>query len=116
MRDASICGLGQAAPNPVDCVLKYFPDEVAVKLRPRMTAPAMTMNLRPACRPIEFARRPEAAPASRSRGGAARGIEIPHLCYKDGLDRPTATAAPAWSRSTASACWRRRAAAPHARA
>ncbi|SFF77206.1 NAD-dependent formate dehydrogenase flavoprotein subunit [Duganella sp. CF458] len=29
MRDASICGLGQAAPNAVDCVLKYFPHEVA---------------------------------------------------------------------------------------
>jgi NADH:ubiquinone oxidoreductase subunit F (NADH-binding)/NADH:ubiquinone oxidoreductase subunit E len=28
MRDASICGLGQAAPNPVDCVIKYFPHEV----------------------------------------------------------------------------------------
>lgn len=28
MRDASICGLGQAAPNPVDCVLKFFPHEV----------------------------------------------------------------------------------------
>jgi formate dehydrogenase len=28
MRDASICGLGQAAPNPVDSVLKYFPHEV----------------------------------------------------------------------------------------
>jgi NADH:ubiquinone oxidoreductase subunit F (NADH-binding)/NADH:ubiquinone oxidoreductase subunit E len=28
MRDASICGLGQAAPNPVDAVLRYFPDEV----------------------------------------------------------------------------------------
>ena len=29
MRDASICGLGQAAPNPVDCVIKYFPDELS---------------------------------------------------------------------------------------
>jgi NADH:ubiquinone oxidoreductase subunit F (NADH-binding)/NADH:ubiquinone oxidoreductase subunit E len=29
MRDASICGLGQAAPNPIDCVVKYFPDELA---------------------------------------------------------------------------------------
>jgi len=29
MRDASICGLGQAAPNPIDCVIKYFPDELA---------------------------------------------------------------------------------------
>ncbi|MGB0572601.1 MAG: NAD(P)H-dependent oxidoreductase subunit E [Alphaproteobacteria bacterium] len=26
MRDASICGLGQAAPNPMESVLKYFPD------------------------------------------------------------------------------------------
>jgi NADH:ubiquinone oxidoreductase subunit F (NADH-binding)/NADH:ubiquinone oxidoreductase subunit E len=29
MRDSSICGLGQAAPNPVDCVVKYFPHELA---------------------------------------------------------------------------------------
>jgi formate dehydrogenase beta subunit len=28
MRDASICGLGQAAPNPIDCVIKYFPQEI----------------------------------------------------------------------------------------
>ena len=28
MTDASICGLGQAAPNPVRCVQKYFPNEV----------------------------------------------------------------------------------------
>jgi formate dehydrogenase beta subunit len=28
MRDASICGLGQAAPNPLLCLLKYFPDEL----------------------------------------------------------------------------------------
>ncbi|NHZ39003.1 NAD(P)H-dependent oxidoreductase subunit E [Massilia aquatica] len=28
MRDASICGLGQAAPNPVDCVVKYFSHEL----------------------------------------------------------------------------------------
>ena len=28
MRDASICGLGQAAPNPMDCVVKYFPQEL----------------------------------------------------------------------------------------
>jgi formate dehydrogenase len=31
MRDASICGLGQAAPNPVDCVIKYFPEELERK-------------------------------------------------------------------------------------
>jgi formate dehydrogenase beta subunit len=28
MRDASICGLGQAAPNPFDCVIQYFPHEL----------------------------------------------------------------------------------------
>ena len=28
MEDASICGLGQAAPNPLRCVMKYFPQEV----------------------------------------------------------------------------------------
>ncbi|MFN3496746.1 MAG: NADH-ubiquinone oxidoreductase-F iron-sulfur binding region domain-containing protein, partial [Hydrogenophaga sp.] len=27
-RDASICGLGQAAPNPVDSVLRFFAHEV----------------------------------------------------------------------------------------
>jgi formate dehydrogenase len=29
MADASICGLGQAAPNPIACVFKYFPQELA---------------------------------------------------------------------------------------
>jgi len=29
MADASICGLGQAAPNPIRCVVKYFPKEVS---------------------------------------------------------------------------------------
>ena len=28
MRDGSICGLGQAAPNPVECVLRHFPQEL----------------------------------------------------------------------------------------
>ena len=34
MRDASICGLGQAAPNPIDCVVKYFPHELAQRTEP----------------------------------------------------------------------------------
>nr|MBP7309490.1 hypothetical protein [Polaromonas sp.] len=29
MADASICGLGQAAPNPVRCVQKYFAHEIS---------------------------------------------------------------------------------------
>jgi NADH:ubiquinone oxidoreductase subunit F (NADH-binding) len=28
MVDASICGLGQAAPNPMRCVQRYFAHEV----------------------------------------------------------------------------------------
>lgn len=31
MRDASICGLGQAAPNPLTCVIQYFPEEFATE-------------------------------------------------------------------------------------
>lgn len=31
MRDASICGLGQAAPNPLTSVFKYFPQDIASK-------------------------------------------------------------------------------------
>jgi formate dehydrogenase len=34
MRDASICGLGQAAPNPFDCVIKYFPHELNEHVKP----------------------------------------------------------------------------------
>jgi len=29
MVDASICGLGQAAPNPLRCVIKHFPEELS---------------------------------------------------------------------------------------
>jgi formate dehydrogenase beta subunit len=29
MADASICGLGQAAPNPIRCVVKHFPHEIS---------------------------------------------------------------------------------------
>ncbi len=33
MRDASICGLGQAAPNPLQSVMKYFPDDLKTPLK-----------------------------------------------------------------------------------
>jgi formate dehydrogenase len=32
MRDASICGLGQAAPNPLQSVFKYFRDDLTKPL------------------------------------------------------------------------------------
>ncbi len=28
MMDASICGLGQAAPNPLPCHFKFFPEDI----------------------------------------------------------------------------------------
>jgi len=31
MIDASICGLGQAAPNPILSVIKYFPHELGIE-------------------------------------------------------------------------------------
>ena len=40
MRDASICGLGQAAPNPLVSVMKYFPEDVSARSAPRKLAPA----------------------------------------------------------------------------
>ncbi len=40
MADASICGLGQAAPNPIRCVLQYFPHEVDGSATPLRSAPA----------------------------------------------------------------------------
>ena len=40
MRDASICGLGQAAPNPLVSVLKYFPEEVEKRSEPGRLAKA----------------------------------------------------------------------------
>jgi len=33
MRGASICALGHAAPNPIDCVVKYFPHELTAPAR-----------------------------------------------------------------------------------
>lgn len=34
LRDASICGLGQAAPNPIDAVLRHFPHEISSHVHP----------------------------------------------------------------------------------
>ena len=33
MVDASICGLGQAAPNPMLSVIKYFPSEISAEVK-----------------------------------------------------------------------------------
>ena len=49
MGDASICGLGQAAPNPIRSIHKYFPHEVGegpwLGALPRPQASAMSEKL-----------------------------------------------------------------------
>ena len=87
MRDASICGLGQAAPNPVDCVVKYFPHEAEVsheRHHPQPNRPARRARRRVhAQRP---ARRRRRANETLIEVADREGIEIPRLCYKPGLD------------------------------
>ena len=85
MRDASICGLGQAAPNPIDCVVKYFPHELRhecphAQRDRQLDAPVVRFELNG--RDVE-------APANRTliEIADAEGIEIPRLCYKPGLDK-----------------------------
>lgn len=48
MMDASICGLGQAAPNPVLSVMKYFPRELDDSSEDRMRAAKGTKKTRTA--------------------------------------------------------------------
>ena len=70
MVDASICGLGQAAPNPALSVIKYFPQEI------RIMSVAFTLN----GTSVE-SRSDETLLQSAKR----YGVEIPHLCYTDGM-------------------------------
>ena len=71
MRDASICGLGQAASNPLTTVIKYFPDEFC------QGGCGMTK--------IQFeldGKQVEAIDGETIWQVAKRqGREIPHLCY-----------------------------------
>jgi NADH:ubiquinone oxidoreductase subunit F (NADH-binding) len=49
MRDASICGLGQAAPNPVDCVLRHFRTScLTARAREAITSRSTAAKCRPA--------------------------------------------------------------------
>jgi bidirectional [NiFe] hydrogenase diaphorase subunit len=40
VRETSLCGLGQSAPNPVLSTLRYFPEEYAALLAPSATEAA----------------------------------------------------------------------------
>ena len=74
MRDASICGLGQAAPNPLTCVVRYFP---------QLSKPGMPRNdgccLR--ARRHGCQRPSRTKPSGRSRSASARIFRM--LCFRD---------------------------------
>ena len=56
MRDASICGLGQAASNPLTSVIRYFPDCFdAPQSRPRSKRGYVVMSSNPERRSTEEA-------------------------------------------------------------
>ncbi len=84
MTDASICGLGQAAPNPVRSIQKYFPHEIGAT---RMNAPAKLVEVTP--QTVEFKLDGKTVHAYEGetifKAAARHGVDIPHLCYKDGL-------------------------------
>lgn len=52
MQDASLCGLGQTAPNPVLSTLRYFRDEYLTHIDAR-TCPAGVCQMRPAATVVE---------------------------------------------------------------
>ena len=93
MGDASICGLGQAAPNPIRCIQKYFPQEIA------MNAPT-TLGRTDAADDRVPARRPHRrGPRGRNHppGRATRTASTSRTFATRRACGPTATAAPAWS-------------------
>ena len=103
MADASICGLGQAAPNPIACVVHYFP---ARKLRSRDGADERRHRVQ-----LNGGRARRRAGRDDHRGRAAPSASRFRTCATRRACVRTATAAHAWWRSRASACWRPRAAA-----
>ena len=109
MRDASICGLGQAASNPLTTVIKYFPGRVRAEGGRGMTKIQFELD----GKQVEADR--TARPSGRWPNARAAKFRICAIRRSRTIG-PTAIAAPAWSRSRASACWRRPASARRASA
>ena len=113
--DASICGLGQAAPNPVLCVMKYFPHELVTRGKEQRWTGVKRRTRQVATMPVEFKLNGRTvvgrADETDHRDGAQATASRSRTSATSAGCAPTATAAPAWSRSRASACSRPRAAA-----
>ena len=101
MRDASICGLGQTASSAIESAIERLGlFGVRRERRPRSAAAhgRVRGRRRSPCR---------SSRARRSSTPAASSVSTtPTLCYGETL-RPRTSAASAWSRSRARACWRR---------
>ncbi len=65
MRDASICGLGQAAPNPLLSVIKYFPEEVGLATGGIARDEGRPLAQKEADRRADFQLRAEPPPGAR---------------------------------------------------
>ena len=98
-----------------DCVVKYFPHELTLSTGRAMNAITAPKRCQLDAPPVEFKLNGrEVVGASRRnhhRDRQARRHRDPAALLQGRPRGRSATAAPAWSRSTASACWRRRAAA-----
>ena len=103
MRDASICGLGQAAPNRW----------TAWSATSRTSWSAAEQTGRPDPVQPQWPGRRRDAPETIPRVAKRQRVRIPAPLLRQ-RPGPTATAAPAWSRSRANAPWRP-VHAPHAR-
>jgi hypothetical protein len=89
MRDASICGLGQAAPNPSTASSSISRTNWLERVRNNMKASPVPNGRR--------SMRPPSPSTQRPRGRGLRhetlievadreGVEIPRLCYKEGME------------------------------
>ena len=118
MRDASICGLGQAAPNPLLAVLEPFSGPISNRAGVTRSERPRTMSHSELTFELDGREVSGGARGDDLAGGAAAGDRdpAPVLPRPSRAIGPTATAGPAWSRSRASACWRRRASASRRRA
>ena len=91
MMDASICGLGQAAPNPALTVLKYFPERSSVD--PFQGCHGFLMLQKnpavPLATSVSFTLNGQTVVGSSDetilQTADRLGVEIPRLCYMEGM-------------------------------